>query len=108
MTMQTVLNIATLLGGFTALWFLYDKRVIVLNWFKLYTRTSVNPLALPDQEFEFIFNKSEFFTRGQYLPVNAEEREFCMSLTNHGVLREKGGAFRLTGPGKRMLAGRSA
>ena len=66
--MQTVLNIATLLGGFTALWFLYGKRVIVLNWLKLYTKTSVNPLALPDQEFEFIFKKSGFFTGGKYLP----------------------------------------
>lgn len=106
--MQTVLNIATLLGGLTALWFLYEKRVIILNWFKLYTRKPVNPLSLPDQEFEFISNKSEFFARGEYLPVSAEEKELCRSLTNHGVLKEKNGAYLLTGPGKRMLAGSPA
>lgn len=105
MTMQTVLNVATLLGGITALWFLYDKRVIISNWFKLCTRESVNPLALPDEEFEFIFSKAGFFVGGGYLPVNAEEKGFCLSLTNYGVLKEKSGAFKLTGPGKRMLAG---
>lgn len=102
--MQIILSIATLLGGLTALWFLYDKRVIISNWLKLCTKKSVNPLSLPDKEFEFVFNKSEFFVKGEYLPINAEEKELCLSLANHGVLKSKNGAFRLTGPGKRMLA----
>ena len=90
------------------MWFLYDKRVIIFNWFKLYTSKSMNPLSLPDQEFEFIFNKAAYFVRGEYLPVNADERAFCFSLTNHGVLKIRKGAFILTGPGKKMLAGASA
>ena len=106
--METLLNVATLLGGLAALWFLYDKRVIILNWFKLCTRKSLNPLALPDEEFEFIFSKADFFAGGNYIPINAEEKELCLSLTNHGVLKERSGAFKLTGPGKRMLAMRPA
>jgi len=104
--MLTVLNMATLLGGLTALWFLYDKRVVISNWFKLWSRKSVNPLSLPDQEFEFIFSRAESFAGGKYLPVNAEENELCRSLTNLGVLKEKNGMYRLTGPGRRMIAGR--
>lgn len=104
--MLTVLDIATLLGGLTALWFLYDKRVVISNWFKLWSRKSVNPLSLPDQEFEFIFSRAESFAGGKYLPVNAEENEFCRSLANLGVLKEKNGTYRLTGPGRRMIAGR--
>ena len=104
MNMQFILNTATLLGGLTALWFLYDKRVVISNWFKLCTRNSVNPLSLPDKEFDFLFNKAEFFMAGEYLPVDTEEKELSLSLVNHGVLRERNGGFKLTGPGKRVLA----
>jgi hypothetical protein len=106
--MQMILNIATLLGGLTALWFFYDKRVTILNWFRLCTRASVNPLSLPDNEFEFIFDKANFFINTLYSPVNSQEKELCLSLTNHGVLRDINGAFKLTGPGKRMLVGSRA
>ena len=106
--MQNILNAAPLLGGLTALWFLYDKRAVIFNWLKLYTRKSVNPLSLPDKEFEFVFNKAAFFVNGEYLPVTTEEKQLCLSLINHGVLKSKNGAFMLTGPGKRMLAGKTA
>ncbi|WP_462167601.1 hypothetical protein [Pseudoalteromonas sp. GB43] len=103
--MDTILNIATLLGGITALWFLYDKRVIIFNWFRLFTTKSVNPLSLPDQEFEFIFNKAEFFANSEYLPVTPEEDELCKSLVNHGVLKEKNGTYKLTNPRQENVGG---
>ena len=106
--MQIILNIATLLGGLTALWFLYDKRAIIFSWLKLYTRKAVNPLSLPDKELEFVFNNAAFFVNGEYLPVTTEEKQLCLSLINLGILKSKNGAFRLTGLGKRMLAGRTA
>lgn len=107
--MVTVLDVATLLGGITALWFFYDKRAIILNWFnwfRLYRRNYVNPLALPDEDFEF-FSKAAFFPGSEYLPVNVKEKELCISLTNHGVLKESNGTFKLTRQGKRMYAGRT-
>lgn len=108
MSMQIIFNIATILGGLTALWFLYDRRVIIFNWFKIWSSKSVNSLSLPDDEFEFIFDRAKLFIEDNYSPLNTKERELCLSLKNHGVLKDRNGGFKLTGPGKRMLAGTKA
>lgn len=103
MDTKIILDIATLLGGLTALWFLYDKRSIILAWLKSTKRKPLNPLSLPDGPFEFICNNADLLKNGFYTPVNAREKELCLILVNQGVLRDKGGAFNLTRSGEAML-----
>lgn len=98
-----ILDIATLLGGFTSLWFIYDKRIVIFNRINIRSRKSINPLSLPDGEFVFIFDKSDLLINGLYLPVDEQENKICLTLTNHGILQNKSGAFKLTGPGRKML-----
>lgn len=72
--LQTILNIATLLSGITAIWFLYEKRLTIINWFRVTIGSSINPLSLPDEEFIFIDEKSSQLLIGPYLPVSENER----------------------------------
>lgn len=100
---KIILDIATLLGGITALWFLYGKRSILFSWLNGSKREPLNPLSLPDVSFEFICNNAALLKNGFYAPVDAHEKELCLIQVNHGVLRNKGGTFNLTQSGKAML-----
>ena len=103
-TMQTLLVISTLLGGATALWFLWDKRFVIAAWFKIKARGGVNLLSLGDEEFTFLSSISDALLAHSYLPVNSAEEEICKSLVNSGVLAKRGSKFRLTRAGRRALA----
>ena len=102
--MQTLLVISTLLGGATALWFLWDKRFVIAAWFKIKARGGVNLLSLGDEEFTFLSSISDALLAHSYLPVNSAEEEICKSLVNSGVLAKRGSKFRLTRAGRRALA----
>ncbi len=103
-TMQVILNIATLLGGITAVWFLYEKRLIIFGWFRISFIKSINPLSLPDEEFTFLFEKARLLQDGPYLPVSVNEERLCKSLVNLKVLKAaSSNMYKLSCLGKKML-----
>jgi hypothetical protein len=107
--MQMMLDAATLLGGITAIWFLYEKRLTIVSWFKISIGSSINPLSLPDEEFTFIDEKSSNLLNGSYLPVAEKEEYLCKSLVNLKLLKQVGrDKYKLTYIGKKMLSRKNA
>lgn len=98
----TILNIATILGGITSLWFLWDKRRIILACVKIKYSNRINPLSLGDDEFLFFIENRKLMLNSRYLPKNDNEEEICKSLTNVGVLSKRGGFYKLTSAGRAM------
>lgn len=101
--METVLAIATLLGGVAAVWFFWDKRRVIAAWFKVRASDAVNPLSLSDDEFNFISANSEALLRGRYTPISSAEDMMCRSLTNSGVLIKRNDRYDLSRAGRLML-----
>lgn len=107
--MKTILDICTLLGGIAAVWLLYDKRIVICGWFRISFTKSINPLSLPDEEFNFLFEKSGLLQSGSYLPVSANEEQLCKSLVNLKVLKTANRKmYKLSYLGKKMLPQKSA
>lgn len=103
--MHVVLVVSTVLGGLSALWFLYDKRYTIASWFDFSAGDFINPLSLPDEEFSFLSNRLHQLLKGTYLPVNSVEENLCRSLANLGILKNIGGnKFKVTGAGKKILS----
>lgn len=50
------LNLATFLGGASAMWFLWDKRKTISAWVKIKSNRHVNLLSLSDDEFLFFYS----------------------------------------------------
>ena len=84
--MEWILSIATILGGISAIWFLYDKRHAISASFKLRVSASINPLGIHDKDFEFLVARREALLTAPYLPIDANEEATCRSLVNNGVL----------------------
>lgn len=101
--MEWILGFATILGGISAIWFLYDKRHVVSACFKLRVSTSVNPLEIPDKDFEFLVANREALLSAPYLPVDENEEAACRSLVNNGVLVKRKEKYRLSSAGRRAL-----
>lgn len=107
--MHMALDIATLLGGISALWFLYDKRVVMIGWFRFSVGNSLNPLSLPDEEFMFLDEKSSLLLSGSYSPVSDHEERLCRSLVNLKALKIVGNRqYKLTSLSRRMLRAKYA
>src|SRR5690606_28858295 len=100
--METILAIATLLGGFAAVWFFWDKRRVISARRKIRAVGGVNPLSLRDEEFTFLLLNKNSLGK-PYLPVNSTEETMCKFLTNSGVLIKHGGRYQLSRAGKLML-----
>ena len=104
--METILAICTILGGFSAVWFFWDK--IIISYEDLLSSLSKNEeislLSLPDDEFIFFDRISKLNFKVGYHPISEEEISFCNSLVNHGVfLKRQNSSFILTRAGKRLL-----
>lgn len=107
--MHMALEVATLLGGISALWFLYDKRIVITGWFRVSVGNSLNPLSLPDEEFMFLDDKSSLLLRGAYSPVSDYEEGLCRSLVNLKALKSVGNRqYKLTSLSRRMLKAKYA
>ncbi len=100
--METILAIATLLGGFAAVWFFWDKWPVIAAWFKIKAIDGVNPLSLGDEEFTFV-SSHKALLKGPYIPANSTEEIMCKSLTNSGVLIKRGDRYELSRAGRLML-----
>lgn len=96
------LNCATLLGGVSAMWFLWDKRKTILAWVKIKSNKHVNPLSLSDDEFVFFDSIRGSMLRLRYLPKDQNEDSICRSLVNAGVLAKRGEFYVLTSAGRAM------
>lgn len=106
---QVILNIATLLGGITAVWFLYEKRLIIFGWVRISFIKSINPLSLPDEEFTFVFENISLLQNGSYLPISINEERLCKSLVNLKILKAaSGNMYKLSYLGKKMLPEKGA
>lgn len=104
--LDLVLIIATLLGGFTAIWFLYDKSTSILEWFKLRRNDISGPtiLSISDCDFGFLESNLKMLTGVGYVPKNNSEKEACISLLNQRVLKSSSSdKFKLTRIGKKMV-----
>lgn len=101
--MGLALEISTILGGITALWFFYDKRHVIFACFKIRKSTSINPLGLSDECFEFLYVNRVALLANAYLPIDSGEEVICKSLTNHGVLVKWMGKYRLSRAGRMSL-----
>ena len=107
--MNVFLAVCTVLGGISAVWFLYEKRTAIVGWFKRSPQSGINPLSLPDEEFMFLHRPRENFLSGPYLPTSQEEQVLCKSLTNSGVLKPaRRNMFALTRHGKKLLRSENA
>ena len=106
--MEWILSIATLLGGISAIWFLYDKRHVISACFKLRVSASVNPLEIPDNDFEFLTAKRKALLMAAYLPIDENEEATCRSLVNNGVLVKKAHKYRLSSAGKQILKSKNS
>lgn len=104
--MDLILTIATLLGGLTAIWFLFDKRYVIKSWFKLSDgKGSVRSiLEISDEAFLFIDSNLNSLAKSGHEPVNESEKEACKSLLNQGLLEKSfGGKYKLSSIGKKMI-----
>lgn len=102
--MEWILSIATILGGISAIWFLFDKRNVISAWFKLrISASSINPLGLSDDEFLFFHAKINIFLSRAYFPIDAQEEATCRSLVNQGVFTKNWGKYRLSSAGRKLL-----
>jgi hypothetical protein len=104
--LDLILKIATLLGGFTAVWFLFDKRHVIAAWFKLNKRhdSARSILEVSDENFGFISSNLDTLTKAGHLPINELEKETCISLANQGILHKSfRGKYKLTSIGKGMI-----
>ena len=106
--MEWILSIATILGGISAIWFLYDKRHITSACFKLRVSAFVNPLGIPDKDFEFLVARPEAFLMAPYLPIDANENATCRSLANSGILVKRIKKYRLSSTGRQILESRNS
>ena len=100
--METILAIATLLGGFAAVWFFWDKRRVIAAWCKIRDVGGVNPLSLGDEDFTFLSSNKVLLGK-PYAPVDSKEEAMCKSLANSGVLIKHGDRYELSRAGKLML-----
>tara|TARA_R110001592_G_scaffold204231_1_gene454283 strand:- start:1430 stop:1738 length:309 start_codon:yes stop_codon:yes gene_type:complete len=96
------LNFATLLGGVSAMWFLWDKRKTISAWIKIKSYKHVNPLTLSDDEFLFFNSIRNIILTSRYLPKDKNEESTCKSLVNAGVLAKRGEFYVLTSAGRVM------
>jgi hypothetical protein len=104
--LDLVLIIATLLGGITAIWFLYDKSTSILAWFKLSENNVSDPtiLSISDNDFGFLESNLKLLTGVGYVPKNNSETEACISLLNQRILKKSSSdKFKLTRVGKKMF-----
>lgn len=104
--MELVLQIATFLGGITALWFFYDKRHVIKACFKLNKNndSARSILEVSDENFGFIDSNLKSLTKTGHVPINKLEKETCISLSNQGILHHSFfGKYKLTSIGKRMI-----
>ncbi|MDO6545709.1 hypothetical protein [Pseudoalteromonas carrageenovora] len=104
--MELILQIATLLGGITAIWFFYDKRHVVSAWFKLKkSHDSVRSIfEVSDEDFRFIDANLDTLNKTGYIPIYESEKETCKSLSNQGILhRTFRGKYKFTSVGKSMI-----
>lgn len=106
--MEWILSIATILGGISAIWFLYDKRHAISACFKLRVSASVNPLGIPDKDFDFLAAKREALLTAAYLPIDASEEATCRSLVNNGVLVKQIKKYRLSSAGRQILKSKNS
>ena len=106
--MEWILRIATILGGISAIWFLYGKRHVIFACFKLRVSASVNPLGIPDEDFEFLVAKRESFLTAAYLPIDENEEATCRSLVNNGVLVKQIQKYRLSSAGRQILKSKNS
>jgi hypothetical protein len=83
--MDYVLAIATLLGGFTALWFIYDKRQTILSKFHIKKAKAPTLKDLNDEEFVML-DKILSIRKMTYLVTDDSEIHLCNSLVNKGYL----------------------
>ena len=96
----TALNIATLLGGITAIWFLWDKRKTMLAWIKIKSSNHINPLSMNDKDFLFFNKNRKFMLTTKYFPKTLNEEVICKSLTNVGIFTTRGKFYVLTSAGR--------
>ena len=97
-----ILNCATLLGGVSAIWFLWEKRKTILAWVKIKSNKHINPLSLSDDEFLFFHSIRNAMLTSQYLPTDQNEESTCKSLVNAGILAKRGEFYVLTSAGRAM------
>ncbi len=61
-------------------------------------------LSIPDEEFMFILNKTAQLLMKPYLPINQQEKDWCCSLSNEGLLERHEEEFKFSARGKTTLA----
>jgi len=104
--LELILQIATLLGGITAVWFFYDKRHVIAAWFKLNKShdSARSILDVSDDDFGCIDTNLDTLSKAGHIPINELEKETCISLFNQGILhRSFQGKYKLTSIGKGMI-----
>ncbi len=82
-----LLEVCTVLGGLSAIWFFFDKIQIFLNkhgFQKLCSTKSTSILALSDEEFMLIDKLLKFPYSKEYLSSSPEEKNTFNSLVNLG------------------------
>ena len=105
--MKIFLAICTILGGFAAIWFFWDKLKshgrVLLRKLKLY-RNSDGFVDLPDDEFLFFDKISNLPTRKEFVPASLDEIRLCNALVNYELFKkQEDSCYKLTRKGRQLL-----
>jgi hypothetical protein len=83
--MTYLLEGATILGGISAAWFIWEK--LSPRWSGLRSSKHESVLNLPDQEFEMLNKILGHRNLKSYQPTSDSKRILCDSLVNYDVLK---------------------
>ncbi len=83
--MEFLLELATLVGGITALWFIYEKRHLIMLFIRFRKKEFSSPHELPISLYEML-DKIKKTKQIWYQPITKEEVKLCKSLTICGFL----------------------
>lgn len=104
--MDLILITATLLGGFAAIWFFFDKIEGAINFFSLKSKSVIpeSVFDMSDENFSFIDRNLETLSGDGHIPINSTDNERCIVLENLGVLEKRNsGAYAIRKKAKSLL-----